>query len=93
LVAHHLSLDQSQESNYVFLLELQQSVLKKMKAGVQVKELYDFTVGEVQKKKPDLTDKLVKSIGFGVSHAVLVSVLPGNSFIIKLFIDRNRLPR
>ena len=57
----------------MFLLELQQSVLKKMKAGVQVKELYDFTVGEVQKKKPDLADKLVKSIGFGVSHASLVS--------------------
>jgi nucleosome binding factor SPN SPT16 subunit len=59
---------QSQEANYVFLLDLQQAVLKKMKAGVPVKEVYDFALSHVQSKKPELADKMVKSIGFGVSR-------------------------
>lgn len=62
---------QTQEANYVFLLDLQQAVLKKMKAGVQVKELYEFAVTTVQSKKPELADKMVKSIGFGVSRTIL----------------------
>lgn len=61
-------MSQSQEANYVFLLDLQQTVLKKMKAGVPVKEVYDTAVSTVQSKKPELADKLVKSIGFGVSR-------------------------
>jgi nucleosome binding factor SPN SPT16 subunit len=59
---------QSQEANYIFLLDLQQAVLKKMKAGVPVKEVYDFALSHVQSKKPELADKMVKSIGFGVSR-------------------------
>jgi nucleosome binding factor SPN SPT16 subunit len=70
---------QSQEGNYVFLLALQQSVLKMMKAGTQVKDLYEFTVNEVKSKKPELADKLVKSIGFGVrANDLLVHITRSN---------------
>lgn len=65
---------QSQEQNYSFLLELQQTILKKMKAGVQVKQLYDTAVQTVQSKKPELVDKFVKNIGFGVSSHLSLSL-------------------
>lgn len=41
-----------------------------MKAGTQVKELYDTAVQTVSSKKPELADNFVKNIGFGVSLAI-----------------------
>jgi nucleosome binding factor SPN SPT16 subunit len=38
-----------------------------MKAGAAVKDLYDTALEMVKSKKPELADKFVKNIGFGVS--------------------------
>jgi nucleosome binding factor SPN SPT16 subunit len=46
---------------------MQQAILKNMKAGAAVKDLYDTALEMVKSKKPELADKFVKNIGFGVS--------------------------
>lgn len=55
----------SQESNYTFLLEVQQAVLAKMHEGVSIDRVYAAALDLIKLKKPDLADKFVKNIGFG----------------------------
>ncbi|KAI5451044.1 FACT complex subunit spt16 [Naganishia albida] len=55
----------SQEANYTFLLDLQQTVLKNMKAGTPVKQVYQIALDYVKQKKPDLEEHFVKNLGFG----------------------------
>ena len=49
------------------MLELQSEVVKMMKVGVPLKDIYAAAVNVVKTKKPELESAFVKSIGFAVS--------------------------
>lgn len=57
--------DKSQEANYTFLLELQQAVLKQMKAGTAIKQVHQAAIDYIKQKKPELEEHFVKTLGFG----------------------------
>lgn len=57
--------DKSQEANYNFLLDLQQFLLKKMKAGVRAKDVYAAALAYVKEKKPELEASFPKTLGHG----------------------------
>ncbi len=58
---------QSQETNYTFVLDLQQHLLRVLKAGVLAKDVYAAGLQYVKDKKPALEGSYPKSIGYGVS--------------------------
>jgi nucleosome binding factor SPN SPT16 subunit len=60
---------QTQESNYLFLLDLQQYLLKKLKAGAVIKDVYASGLAYVKEKKPELESAYPKTIGYGVRVA------------------------
>lgn len=76
IVVYNLS--QSQEANYNFLLDLQQHVLKKMKAGVRAKDVYADALAYVKEKKPELEASFPKTLGHGVRMA-------SDRFVMHLF--------
>lgn len=56
----------SQETNYGFLLSVYEAVLKDIRNGAVVKDLYNKALGIVRAKKPDLEKHFVKNIGAGI---------------------------
>lgn len=56
----------SQESNYSFLLSMHETVMKEIRDGVAVKDLYNKALGMIRAKKPDLEKHFVKNIGAGI---------------------------
>ncbi|KAL3860233.1 hypothetical protein ACJMK2_010387 [Sinanodonta woodiana] len=57
--------DQMQK-DYEFLVEVEEEILKKLQDNVKLSEVYDHAVKFVKDKRPDLEDKMTKSIGFGM---------------------------
>lgn len=77
IIAYSLpQFSQAQESNYLYLLSLQQYVLGELKDGAIARDIYIKTVEKITTDKPDLVQYFIKSLGFGVStsrHASLAA--------------------
>ncbi|XHG08082.1 FACT complex subunit spt16 [Aspergillus wentii] len=56
----------AQEANYAFLLSVHEIVMKDIRDGTVVKDLYNKAIGLIRAKKPDLETHFVKSIGAGI---------------------------
>jgi nucleosome binding factor SPN SPT16 subunit len=56
----------SQESNYKLLYAVHESILKDIREGVIVKDLYNRALGMVKAKKPDLEQHFLKNIGSAI---------------------------
>ena len=66
---------QKQESYYSILLETRQEALKVLKAGAEIRDIYNHIHAFVESKNPMLADSLVKNIGFGTGIEYRDSVL------------------
>ncbi|KAL1500922.1 hypothetical protein ABEB36_006341 [Hypothenemus hampei] len=54
------------QTNYNFLLQLEEELLKKLQAGVKLCEVYDCGIAFVKKEKPEMIDNLTKNFGFAM---------------------------
>uniref|UniRef100_A0A8C2UM69 FACT complex subunit n=1 Tax=Chinchilla lanigera TaxID=34839 RepID=A0A8C2UM69_CHILA len=63
-----LMVDPSQEvqENYNFLLQLQEELLKQLRHGVKICDVYNALMDVVKKQKPELLNKITKNLGFGM---------------------------
>ncbi|KAJ7313085.1 hypothetical protein JRQ81_004353 [Phrynocephalus forsythii] len=63
-----LMVDPPQESqdNYTFLLQLQEEMLKELRPGVKLCEVYTAVMDMVKKQKPELVSKITKNLGFAM---------------------------
>lgn len=63
-----LMVDPSQEvqENYNFLLQLQEELLKELRHGVKICDVYNAIMDVVKKQKPELLNKITKNLGFGM---------------------------
>ncbi|KAI2663101.1 FACT complex subunit SPT16 [Labeo rohita] len=57
---------QEMQDNYNFLLQVEEELLKEMKHGVKLCEVYNAVLEFVKKEKPDLVSKLTKNLGFAM---------------------------
>ncbi|KAJ3213204.1 FACT complex subunit spt16 [Clydaea vesicula] len=58
--------EKQKEKNYKFLQEVSEYVFSCLKDGTTCKEVYLKALGYIEKKRPELKDKFVKNIGFGM---------------------------
>ncbi|KAK0728654.1 FACT complex subunit-domain-containing protein [Lasiosphaeria miniovina] len=58
--------NKSQESNYKFLLAVHNLILKEIRDGVVVKDVYAKALALVRSKKPDLEKHFLKNVGYGI---------------------------
>ncbi|KAK1754796.1 FACT complex subunit-domain-containing protein [Echria macrotheca] len=58
--------NKSQESNYKFLLSVHNLILKEIRDGVAVKDVYNKALNLVRSKKPELEKHFLKNVGFGI---------------------------
>ncbi|KAK4191577.1 FACT complex subunit-domain-containing protein [Podospora australis] len=58
--------NKSQESNYKFLLAVHNTILKSIRDGVVVKDVYAKALALVKAKKPELEKHFVKNVGYGI---------------------------
>ncbi|KAK3945976.1 transcription elongation complex subunit [Diplogelasinospora grovesii] len=58
--------NKSQESNYKFLLTVHNLILKEIRDGVVVKDVYSKAYNMVKSKKPELEKHFVKNVGYGI---------------------------
>ncbi|KAI1962362.1 FACT complex subunit spt16 [Ophidiomyces ophidiicola] len=56
----------SRENNYGFLLSVYDAVIKEIRDGAVVKDLYNKALGLIRAKKPDLEKHFVKNIGASI---------------------------
>jgi nucleosome binding factor SPN SPT16 subunit len=56
----------SQETNYAFLLIIYDAIMKDVRDGTAVKDLYNKAIGMIKAKKPDLEKNFLKNIGAGI---------------------------
>jgi nucleosome binding factor SPN SPT16 subunit len=63
---------QEQEAIYNLLVSLQAHLLKVIKDGVTAREAYQQALAYVKDKNPDIEQRFVKNIGFGVPMVLLV---------------------
>jgi len=56
----------SQETNYAFLLSIYDVIMKDVRDGAVVKDLYNKAIGMIKAKKPDLEKYFLKNIGAGI---------------------------
>ncbi|GBF65273.1 FACT complex subunit [Trichophyton mentagrophytes] len=56
----------SQEANYGFLLAVYDAVVKDIRDGTVVKDLYNKALGMIKAKKPELEKHFVRNIGAGI---------------------------
>lgn len=56
----------SQESNYALLLGVYDTIMKEIRDGAVIKDIYNKAVGMIKSKKPDLDKHFTKNIGFGI---------------------------
>lgn len=63
-----LMVDPTQEvqENYNFLLQLQEELLKELRHGVKICDVYNSVMDVVKKQKPELLNKITKNLGFGM---------------------------
>ena len=68
LVARTYMVDptKSQDSNYKFLLEVRDVVLKEVKDGVQASKVFEKAYSYAKTKRPELAEKMRSSVGFGI---------------------------
>uniref|UniRef100_A0A673HK11 FACT complex subunit n=1 Tax=Sinocyclocheilus rhinocerous TaxID=307959 RepID=A0A673HK11_9TELE len=57
---------QEMQDNYNFLLQVEEELLKEMKHGVKLCDVYNTVLEFVKKEKPDLVSKLTKNLGFAM---------------------------
>ena len=58
--------NKTQESNYRLLVAVHSVVMKEIRDGVAVKDVYNKALAYVRSKKPELEKHFVKNIGYGV---------------------------
>ncbi|KAL2264824.1 hypothetical protein VTJ83DRAFT_7334 [Remersonia thermophila] len=58
--------NKSQESNYKFLLAVHNLILKEIRDGVAVKDVYNKALNLIRAKKPDLEKHFLKNVGYGI---------------------------
>jgi nucleosome binding factor SPN SPT16 subunit len=58
--------NQSQESNYKFLMEVHQLILSNLKEGAVAKDVYQKALALVKAKKPELEKHFVRNVGAGI---------------------------
>ncbi|KAK3377832.1 transcription elongation complex subunit [Podospora didyma] len=58
--------NKSQESNYKFLLAVHNLILKEIRDGVIVKDVYAKAHSLIKSKKPDLEKHFLKNVGYGI---------------------------
>ena len=51
------------QANYIFLLSVEEEILKALTAGAKLCDVYEAGVEFVKKEKPKLVDNLTKSFG------------------------------
>lgn len=61
-----LTLPQEQEEIYNLLVSLQSEVVREMKDGKTLRDMYQLAVEYVREKKPNLEKNFVKNLGSGV---------------------------
>nr|XP_060636057.1 FACT complex subunit SPT16 [Anolis sagrei ordinatus] len=57
---------QDTQDNYTFLLQLQDEMLKELRPGVKLCEVYAAIMDMVKKQKPELLSKITKNLGFAM---------------------------
>lgn len=60
----------AQENNYKFLLAVHGVVLKEIRDGVVVKEVYNKAVAYIKSKKPEFEKHFLKNVGYGTGLEV-----------------------
>ncbi|KAM3086959.1 FACT complex subunit spt16 [Clarireedia jacksonii] len=58
--------NKSQESNYKLLLQVHNLVMKEIRDGVHVKDIYSKALALIRTKKPDLEKHFLKNVGAGI---------------------------
>ena len=58
--------NKSQESNYKFLLVVHNLILKEIRDGVAVKDVYSKALSLIKSKKPELEKHFLKNVGYGI---------------------------
>jgi nucleosome binding factor SPN SPT16 subunit len=58
--------NKSQESNYKLLLQVHSLVMKEIRDGAQVKDIYAKAIALVRSKKPELEKHFLKNVGAGI---------------------------
>ncbi|KXX79278.1 FACT complex subunit ctc-2, partial [Madurella mycetomatis] len=58
--------NKSQESNYKFLLAVHNMILKEIRDGVLVKDVYTKVYNLIRSKKPELEKHFLKNVGYGI---------------------------
>lgn len=58
--------NKSQESNYKFLLAVHNLILKEIRDGVVVKDVYTKAYNLIRSKKPELEKHFLKNVGYGI---------------------------
>ncbi|KAK4248795.1 FACT complex subunit-domain-containing protein [Corynascus novoguineensis] len=58
--------NKSQESNYKFLLAVHNLILKEIRDGVAVKDVYNKAYNLIKSKKPELEKHFLKNVGYGI---------------------------
>ncbi|KAL7977702.1 hypothetical protein Chor_009651 [Crotalus horridus] len=57
---------QETQDNYAFLLQLQEEMLKELRHGAKLCEVYAAVMDVVKKQKPELLSKITKNLGFAM---------------------------
>lgn len=57
---------QEMQDNYNFLINVQEEILKLLKPGTKLNDIYDHAVNYVKKEKPKLLDNFTKTFGFAM---------------------------
>lgn len=58
--------NKSQESNYKFLLAVHNMIIKEIRDGMTVKDVYNKAYNLVKSKKPELEKHFLKNVGYGI---------------------------
>jgi len=58
--------NKSQEANYKFLLSVHSLIMKEIREGAVVKDVYNKALSLVKSKKPELEKHFLKNIGYGI---------------------------
>ena len=58
--------NKSQESNYKFLVAVHNLILKEIRDGAVVKDVYNKAYNLIKSKKPDLEKHFMKNVGYGI---------------------------
>uniref|UniRef100_A0A8C7DIX0 FACT complex subunit n=1 Tax=Oncorhynchus kisutch TaxID=8019 RepID=A0A8C7DIX0_ONCKI len=57
---------QEMQDNYSFLLQVEEELLKELKHGIKICDVYNAVLDYVKKEKPDLAAKFTKNLGFAM---------------------------